>query len=136
MSNQIENEVFIKFSIQKSKKKNLDITNYLDIEPSKTWIKGDSKIHKGITKYKSNGWEIELKKDNVLHIDEVLEELINLLLPKKDKLINLKDGVKKISIIVYSNKIMPSFVYNHKIISFLNDTNIQLEQDIYCIGRV
>ncbi len=134
MIDNADNEVFIKFSIQKFKKKHFEITSYLNIEPSKTWVEGDLKTNKGTIKYKSNGWEIELKKDNVMHIDEFLEELMILLLPKKKKLINLKDGIKKISIIVYSKKSMPSFVYKHKIISFLNDTNIELEQDIYCMG--
>ena len=128
-----DNEVFIQFSIQKFNKKHFEITSYLEIEPSKTWIKDDLKTNKGIIKHKNNGWEIRLRRNNVLHISDFLDEMISILFPVKNKLTSLNDGVKKISIIVYAKKSMPSFAYNHKIISFLNDTSIELEQDIYCV---
>ena len=129
-----KNEVFIQFSIQDFKEKHSEITNYLGIEPSKTWSKGDLKTNKGVIRYKNNGWELKLKRDDVLHIDIVLEEMLNILFPKKSKLINLDSGIKKISIVVYSKKLMPSFIYNYKVISFLNDTGIELDHDIYCLS--
>jgi len=133
MLNNLENQVFIIFSIQEFKKEHYEITSFLDIKPSKTWQKGDLKTSKGIIKHKSNGWALELKKTNVFHIDKFLDEVIDILIPKKEKLDSLKNVTKKITIIVYKYKTMPSFVYNHKLISFLSDTNIELEQDIYCL---
>jgi len=133
MLNNLENQVFIVFSIQKFKKEPYEITSFLDIKPSKTWVNGDLKTSKGTIKYKSNGWALELKKTNVFHIDKLLDEMIDILIPKKEKLNSLKNVNKTISVIVYKYKTMPSFVYNHKIISFLSDANIELEQDIYCL---
>jgi len=128
----LKNEVFIHFSIQNFDKVPSYITNYLEIQPSKTWLKNDFKIGKGSLQYKNNGWEIRLKKKNVLHIDNFLEEMIDILSYKKIELNKLYNVTKKISIIVYSNNMMPSFVFNHNIISFLYETGIDLEQDIYC----
>jgi len=128
----LNNEVFIHFSIQNFDKDPSYITNYLEIQPSKTWLKNDFKIGKGSLRYKNNGWEIRLKKKNVLHIDNFLEEMIDILSYKKIELNKLYNVTKKISIIVYSNNMMPSFVFNHNIISFLYETGIDLEQDIYC----
>ena len=128
----LKNEVFIHFSIQNFDKVPSYITNYLEIQPSKTWLKNDFKIGKGSLQYKNNGWEIRLKKKNVLHIDNFLEEMIDILSYKKIELNKLYNVTKKISIIVYSNNMMLSFVFNHNIISFLYETGIDLEQDIYC----
>lgn len=128
----LNNEVFIQFCIENFDKNPSYITDYLEIEPSKIWLKGNLKTEKGSLKYKSNGWEIKLRKENVLHIDSFLEEMIVKLSHKKNELSKLDNVSKKISIIVYSKKIMPSFVYDHNIISFLHETGIYLEQDIYC----
>ncbi len=128
----LNNEVFIQFSIQDFDKSPSYITNYLGMEPSKIWSKNDFKTEKGSLKYKNNGWEIRLKKENILHIDSFIKEMIDKLSHKKTELSKLHNVSKKISIIVYSKKMMPSFVYNHNIISFLYETGIDLEQDIYC----
>ena len=130
----LNNEVFIKFTIQNFNKSHSEITRYLKINPSKTWSKGDNKIKEGTIKYKSNGWEIGIERKNVLHIDALLDEIITILLPIKNQLTNLDKCSKKISIIVYAKKIMPSFVFNKEIISFLNNASIELEQDIYCLS--
>jgi transposase len=130
----LNNEVFIQLSIQNFDKNPSYITKYLGIEPSKVWSKNDLKTEKGSIKYNNNGWEIRFKKNNVLHVDILLKEIIMKLSSKKTELARLNNVSKKISIVVYSKKMMPSFVYDHDIISFLHETNIYLEQDIYCIN--
>jgi len=128
------NEVYVRFSIENFTKTHDYITNYLEIQPSKIWFEGDLKTNKGTIKYKNNGWELMLKRKNVYHIDDCLNEIIAILSPKKNSLKALNNIVKKITIIVYSKNCMPSFVFNNKIISFLNDACIELEQDIYCLS--
>jgi len=129
----LKNEVIIQFSIQGFNIDPSKITNFLELQPSKIWIKGEPKIKQSSLKYKNNGWEIVFKKNNICHIDSFLEEMIIKLSAKKRQLISMNNVEKKISIIVYSMNLMPSFIYNNEVIAFLHETNITLEHDIYCI---
>ena len=130
-----DNEVYIQFIIEGFSQKPSYITDYLKVEPNKTWIKGDLKIKKGTIKHKNNGWALVIENKNVLHVDSIIKDLIKKLSNKKSELSSLDDVNKKFLIVVYSRKIMPSFVYDENIISFLFECGISLEQDIYCINE-
>ena len=84
-------ETYVTFRIYYENMNSEQLTQYLEIEPTRTQNKGDIKVNSVDSKYKSNGWFLTSKtsiksKDCRRHIDFLL-----------DKLLPVKKELKKIS---------------------------------------
>lgn len=130
--NDIINEAIIRLKIYNGK--NDDITNKLNIFPTKIFNKGDLMTEKGIIKYKRNIWLYELKMVDILHIDILIEKLIVVFINKKNELYFLsKRKDIEISIILYVKQGTPSFHLSKDHLSFFNKINAELDFDFYCL---
>ena len=110
-----------------------NLTDILGVIPSKTWMKGDLKIKNCLIKHKSNGWELSLKKSNIIDIDTLLKKLISDLNKIKNKINKINKIKKEFKVVIYYTKSVPSIFYDLEIISFLNDINATIDHDIYLI---
>ena len=130
-----DNQVSIKFVLENFVESNSYITESLGIIPTKTWKKNDLKIKNSVIKYKTNGWELSIEKENVYQIDEFLDEMIELLRPHQNQIKSLTNVSKKILIIIYMKNVIPSIIYDIDKISFFDNIKITLEHDIYCLKQ-
>ncbi|UFS62753.1 DUF4279 domain-containing protein [Sulfurimonas sp. HSL-3221] len=103
------------------------------IHATKIWKVGDLKNEKGTIEYKTNGCEFSIQKKDILHVDSILHDLILHLTPQQEGVLSSLDTEKKLSIVVYSNDLMPSFSFTKESLEFLCSINAELDLDIYCM---
>ena len=127
----MKNEIFIYFRIKGFDCEDNQISNLLDLVPSKTWRKGDIKAPNTILKHKENGWVLSIYKKNIRYVDNGLEYLFKLIKKSKKELALMKNVTKTFSIALYFQESAPSITYDSKIISFLNEIGAEIEHDIY-----
>lgn len=70
-----QNEVFIYLEITDFNCNFLDIEKELGIKFHKNWNKGDRKIPNAIIKYKTNGCYYEIRRKNLLYVDDEIEKI-------------------------------------------------------------
>ncbi|MCU7526760.1 MAG: DUF4279 domain-containing protein [Ignavibacteria bacterium] len=67
-----------------------DISKELNLTPDNIWRKGD-RIGNSILFYKEYGWEIRTKREETLEIEPQINEIIKIIEPKTDTIIQLME---------------------------------------------
>lgn len=111
-----------------------DITDQLEIIPTKTWKMGDLIHSKGTIKRKHNGWVIEsnLSKDNELedHIKVLFKQFHPVW--KRVQEISHKYDIE-ISCVIYTDGEVPSIHFDQEIINKSNQINAEIDIDLYIL---
>ena len=114
-----------------------EITKQLEIEPSEAWRKGDKGKYNQSLKYSC--WKISTKKGKeYFEIDKLVNEILELLFEKIDKINELKKkmGLKSVLEIVMDvdtnpEQSTPTLGHNLRTIEFLHKTRTETDVDIY-----
>ena len=113
------------------------ITSKLEIQPTRTWKKGDKGKYKPILEYAC--WELSTKIGaEYIDIDKLVDEIIDKLFDKIHIINELKlqlhlNSILEIILYVDTNEkqTTPALGHNHKVIEFLYKTNTATDVDIY-----
>lgn len=114
-----------------------EITNYLGIEPSDNWRKGDKGEYNPSLKYSC--WQLSTEKGKeYIEIYKLVNEIIELLFDKIEKINNLKQKLKLNSVLeivmdidINPEQSTPALGHNLKTIEFLYKTQTETDIDIY-----
>jgi len=114
-----------------------EITNYLGLEPSDFWRKGDKGEYNSSLKYSC--WQLSTEKGkNYIEIDKLVNEIVELLFNKIEKINKLKQRLKLNSVLeivmdidINPDKPTPALGHNLKTIEFLYKTRTETDIDIY-----
>ena len=114
-----------------------EITDYLGIEPSEKWKKGDKGKYNPLLKYSS--WKLSTEKGKgYIEIDKLVNEIVELLFDKIEKINKLKQKLKLNSVLeivmdidINPEQSTPALGHNLKTIEFLYKTQTETDIDIY-----
>lgn len=88
--------------------------------------------------YSSNIWiyEIQEIKSREKHLNHAIEQIVELLVNKKDQFLDAFKKYSKYKLQCYSyfHEVNPYFVISKEIIKRLNEFEIDIEFDIYCLN--
>jgi hypothetical protein len=107
------------------------VTNELKIEPTSVRIKKDPVP-------KSTSWKYQINVGSEIDLETPLEKLINILEPKIEEIIRLKERYNLetrlqfvIDIDINPKSSTPFFMLNKRTIKFLNKTETEVDFDLY-----
>lgn len=114
-----------------------EITNYLGVEPSDIWEKGDKGKYNSLHKYSC--WQLSTEKGKeYIEIDKLVNEIVEILFDKIDKINKLKQGFKLNSVLeivmdvdINPDQSTPALGHDLKTIEFLYKTRTGTDVDIY-----
>ena len=110
-----------------------EISKLLNIEPSRTWLKGDPIGQKGFRKYKENGLIMEFKQQKAGETpSQLLDRLLTVVAPNTDKFKDLPAGtVVEISTIIYLYDSTFGLNLSSDQIKALANLNASIDVDLY-----
>jgi len=125
----MKNEIMVELKIFGCLK---NIKNILNIEPTAVYKKGELITNRGTIKYKDNIWVYKVSANNIIHVELLLDKIIDIFEDSINKLAQLSKKHKiEISIISYLEKGIPSFYFSKKFIGFANKINAEVDIDLY-----
>jgi len=126
--------IAVDFSIMGDYFNQEDISKKLSICPTRYWKKGDFNP-KNKMFYKNTCWSLKTVYEESLDVNIQLNKIINMLLDKKDELINLQDKLNLeygfIIIIRIEEQQTPAIYFETPVISFINDIHAEISIDLY-----
>lgn len=110
----------------------VEITNILQIEPTKSWEKGDPHGSRK-WRYPHNGWILESGEDDRnSSIKQQYDALHRILFPKMKNFSNLPDDLSwHISCYVTARKYMPGIDFKNSQLKFISEIGCGLDIDIH-----
>jgi hypothetical protein len=129
--NIVTSKIQAEFCITSNQVTPMEITNAIEIAPSRTWLAGDF-IQNTKLRRKHNGWCLSSNEDNIF---ESIRTVLGILLPKSElirKLCDSYDISPELSCVIYivKNKEIPAFNFDQNIISGLARLNASVDIDI------
>jgi len=110
------------------------ITSELSIIPNETWVKGDKINDRDITRQYSC-WILSTGYIESLDINDQIKEIINKLLIKNDKLVEIKkkyNVIYRIDVVInIENNEKPAIYLNSDIIEFAYSIGAEFDFDLY-----
>ena len=126
--------VKVKFDIIGEKFLPDDITEKLSLKPSEHWMKGDKIKNKNIER-KETCWTLSTEYEESYDINDQLKKIVDLLKPKKEVLVNLKnafslDYIFNIVINVENNE-KPAIYLDSETVEFAGEIKAEFGFDLY-----
>ena len=114
-----------------------NLTQLLNISPSKSWIKGD-KVHDRNNLYrKESSWDYEIGFVQTLFLDEVYNMLLtvfeNNINALKNYITENNLEVKIYIVIEIYDEEKPSIYFERRFLIFLNELNAEVDMDMYML---
>lgn len=113
----------------------IEITRLLELEPTKTWLKGDAWYHPQRPRAESN-WEIHSPVDcSEIFLDTHIEAVLNIIEPKRAQIAQLqaKGYTAGINCVGYYYGTHPGFGLSAKLLSRLAAFQMDVDFDLYCL---
>lgn len=112
------------------------ISQQLNIQPTKTRIKGNRISQNNTHKYTFTSWELGSTRQDSMDINDSLNQIIVLLKGKEDKLLAIKQQLHDVNFIfgffVYvENSEIPSIYFKTSSIAFINSIQAEIDIDFY-----
>lgn len=114
----------------------LEISRKLEIEPTKTWLKGDDWLPS--KPRKSNNWEIHSSIDrSEIFLDKHIESVLKIIEPKRLQILSLLEQGCDIGIncVGYYYSEHPGFHLSAELITRLASFSIGIDFDLYCLSE-
>lgn len=131
------NEIWLDFCVWNFEDVTPDeITSWLQIQPSRTYIKGEPKRGvPGAAVWKSNGWRFSATEDKQVPFDDQLEIMLDVIESKKDKFKAICDKYEcefSLGLYCYTNReeSTPSVHLSKRYHKVTGDLNIEFDIDI------
>ncbi|MGK2886969.1 MAG: DUF4279 domain-containing protein [Rhodococcus sp. (in: high G+C Gram-positive bacteria)] len=108
------------------------LSEKLELTPSRTWRKGDlSNARTGRT-YSENSWVLEPKNMDAASMDEQAAELLEQLLPLKDAIRSVDGAESQLTVVVYAREFVPEIHLSASVLAGLASLGCSLDVDLYC----
>jgi hypothetical protein len=130
------NEVNVYLAVTDFTCKHSRITEILGVDPTSVWVKGEliNGSLGGISRFGYNSWLYEIKRNDVIYVQKLIDKVIKTFENKIDNFKKLpKNSEVHLEIVLYLDKGMPSIVFSKKNIKFLSDINASVDFDMYGI---
>jgi hypothetical protein len=109
-----------------------EISNIIDINPTKTWLKNEVIHKRALIRHKENGWILQsgLPRDTPIKIQ--IEDLLGVVLPRKQLFQKLPQGSKiAIYCVVYSTLGRPDISLEPEMVKAIAELGAALDFDLY-----
>lgn len=113
-----------------------EITDKLEIQPTKTWMKGDIGLTNKLREF--NNWEVHspLERSEIF-LNKHIEAVLDIIEPKQVLILKFRENGWHIGIncVGYYSDEHPGFHLSSNIISRLAKLSLDVDFDLYCLSK-
>ncbi len=112
-----------------------EISETLRVDPTRTWLKGDSIDPRTIAVRQENGWCVESSMGIDSSLNDQLHDLMGILKPKERNFEKLPEGCHiELSCTVYVVSEAPELHLDRTAVEFLKSIGAEFDLDMYCLA--
>ncbi|MEM6455932.1 MAG: DUF4279 domain-containing protein [Acidobacteriota bacterium] len=133
MSTEI-NEVKVKLYITSPEYCHSAVTKALEIEPTRSWEKGEQVATYVKRKAESHGWLFQIQEDGVEDTETLLCKMLDTIAPAEENLIELQSRYDmSVEVVIFANQYMPHVGLSPTTMTRLGQLGLPISFDIYAL---